>query len=297
MNRGIIYAVLAYVAWGLLPLYWKLFASLSSWEILGHRVLWSFVFVALLLLIGKRFRELMAVLRQKSTLFPVIWSSLLISANWLIFIWAVNNGHIVETSLGYYMNPIINVLLGVLFLKERLHPAQWLSIGLAFVGVLVLAVSYGAFPWISISLALSFGLYGLAKKRMKLDPMLSLGGETVVVLPLAVLYLSFIGVQGQTHVGALDAGRLILLLLSGAATAMPLFWFAQAAKRLTLSTVGFIQYIGPSISLVLGVLLFKEPFTPVHMVCFSLIWGALVLFTWSSFRGSRSVVRPIAREQ
>lgn len=285
MNAGIIYGLLAYLAWGLLPLFWKTFISVSSGEILGHRVVWSFVFVALLLLIGGRWKALKSAFSERKNVLPMIGCSLLISLNWLIYIWAVNHDRVVETSLGYYINPLISVLLGVCFLGERLRVVQWAAMALATAGVTVLTFSYGSVPWISLALALSFGVYGLVKKKMHLEPMVSLAGETVVVLPVAAVYLLVVGMTGQSTTSSLSAGYQLLLGLSGVATAMPLLWFAQAAQRLSLTTVGFLQYLAPTISLILGVALYDEPFTTVHLISFCLIWSALLLFTLSSLKG------------
>ncbi|MDO3676428.1 EamA family transporter RarD [Paenibacillus ehimensis] len=285
MNAGIIYGLLAYLAWGLLPLFWKTFISVSSGEILGHRVVWSFVFVALLLLIGGRWKALKSAFSERKNVLPMIGCSLLISLNWLIYIWAVNHDRVVETSLGYYINPLISVLLGVCFLGERLRVVQWAAMALATAGVTVLTFSYGSVPWISLALALSFGVYGLVKKKMHLEPMVSLAGETVVVLPVAAVYLLVVGMTGQSTTSSLSADYQLLLALSGVATAMPLLWFAQAAQRLSLTTVGFLQYLAPTISLILGVALYDEPFTTVHLISFCLIWSALLLFTLSSLKG------------
>lgn len=295
MNQGIVYALLAYITWGLLPLFWKIFASMSSWEILGHRVVWSFVFVALLLLVKKQWGAFRAVCRNKNNITPIVWCSLLISMNWLIFIWAVNHDHVVETSLGYYMNPLINVLLGVLFLKEKLGRSEWIAIALAAIGVIILTVSYGSIPWVSLSLALSFGLYGLVKKRMSMDPLFSLAGEVIVVLPIALIYLVYLGMNGSSTMGTLSTWQTILLLLMGVATCMPLFWFAQAARRLSLTTIGFVQYVAPTISLFIGVVLYNESFTSVHMVSFSFIWGALLLFTGSSLKRNANMLKANAK--
>ncbi|MCP3772922.1 EamA family transporter RarD [Paenibacillus sp. MZ04-78.2] len=285
MNAGIGYGLLAYLAWGLLPLFWKTFNSVSSGEILGHRVVWSFVFVALLLLIGGRWKALKSAFSERKNVLPMVVCSLLISLNWLIFIWAVNHDRVVETSLGYYINPLISVLLGICFLGERLRAVQWAAMAIATTGVAILTFSYGSVPWVSLVLALSFGVYGLVKKKMQLEPMISLGGETIVVLPVAAVYLLVVGMTGQSTTSSLSMGYQLLLALSGVATAMPLLWFAQAAQRLSLTTVGFLQYLAPTISLILGVALYDEPFTTVHLIGFCLIWSALLLFTLSSLKG------------
>ncbi|USG67485.1 EamA family transporter RarD [Brevibacillus ruminantium] len=287
MKQGVLYAVAAYLMWGTLPLYWKVFEKMGAWEILAHRIFWSAVFVVVLLYVTKKLKELKRAVTDKKTWVLLFLSSLIISGNWFIFIWAVNNGHVLETSLGYYMNPLISVLFGVLFLRERLRAGQWIAIALAGIGVAVMTINYGKMPWVAIMLALTFALYGLAKKTVRLDSMLSLAWETLFVAPIALAYLFTLQVNGQETVFSLEGWQIILLTLAGVATALPLYWFAQAAKILPLSTVGFIQYLSPTISLFIAVFLFHEPFTKTHWLSFGFIWSALIVFTLSSLR-SRS---------
>jgi chloramphenicol-sensitive protein RarD len=288
MKQGIIYAVFSYLAWGLLPLYWRLFTAMPAWEVLAHRIVWSFVFVAILVVFAKQWKKLKSVVSSRRSKIAVFLCSIFISVNWFIFIWAVNNNHVIETSLGYYMNPLISILLAVIFLKERLSTGQWLSIFLAGVGVLIMAVQYGQIPWVSIALAVSFSLYGLGKKTAKLDVLLGLTWETIIALPVSIAYLLFIQVQGTNTFSALPALTIILLLLSGPATALPLFWFAKATKMLPLSLVGFIQYIAPTTSLLLAIFIFHEPFTQVQLVSFSFIWLALIVYTFVTLGKSRA---------
>ncbi|RTE11579.1 EamA family transporter RarD [Paenibacillus whitsoniae] len=289
MKKGLIYAILAYIAWGLLPVYWKLFGSMLPGEILAHRVIWSFVFMTILLLAGKgQWKAFTQLLTVPRTLLVVATSSLLISANWLIFIWAVNNGHVIETSIGYYITPLFNIMLAVLFLREKPTGAQWVAVGLAAIGVAIATIDYGHFPWVSVSLAASFGLYSLVKKRVAYGASIGLAGETAVVLPLALIYVGYLYATHQATVGTLPAYKLILLLLAGAATAMPLLWFAKAAVRLPLSMLGFIQYIGPSITLLLSVFVFKEKFSPALLASFAFIWSALVVYALASIRTARA---------
>jgi len=295
MNQGFLYGVLAYLTWGLLPLYWKVFQEMPAGEILAHRIVWSFLFVGALLLISRRWKLMLSAVREKRKKWAMILCSLTISANWLIFIWAVNAGHVMETSLGYYINPLISVLFAVFFLKERLGAGQWLAIALAAVGVAIMTVQYGRVPWVALSLALSFAMYGLAKKAVSVDAMISLAWETVIVFPLSLLYLVFIHVQGTDTAFGLSGSMMLLLTLAGAATAMPLYWFAQATQRLPLSTVGFIQYIAPSTSLLLAVFVFHEPFTTIHLISFAFIWSALFVFTFASIR-QRHAAKPAAEE-
>lgn len=288
MKSGLINAILAYVMWGLLPLYWKLFESVPAGEILSHRIVWSFVFVAALVAYQKRWGEIGKLLANKAALTRLTICSLLITANWLIFIWAVNNGHVIETSLGYYLTPLLNVLLGVLFLREKPNRGQWLAVALAGTGVLLVAVDYGSFPWISITLAGTFGLYGLAKKKVKQEASIGLLTETTIVLPLALLYGGYLAAKHADTVWALPVSSVILLLLSGVATALPLLFFAKAASRLPLSTLGFVQYIAPTISLILSLLVFNETISPVLLISFSFIWIALVVYAVASINGARA---------
>lgn len=286
MSKGLGYALLAYLAWGFLPLYWKALDQVPAWQILGHRVVWSAVFVAILLAATRKFRAFATALKNKKTVFLVIASSLLISCNWLVFIWAVNNGHMVESSLGYYMNPLLNVLLGVLFLKEKLHAGQWAAIALATTGVVIVTVEHGRLPWISLVLAGSFALYGLLKKKTGLASTIGLAWETAFVTPIAAGYLLYVQNAGTSGTDALSTGGWILLLLAGAATVMPLYWFAQATRTLPLSTIGIIQYIAPTITLVIGVAIYKESFDAARLVSFGFIWCALLVYTISSYRFS-----------
>jgi len=287
MKKGIIYGFLAYLSWGLLPLYWRLFESMPAGEILAHRILWSFVFVAVLVTVAKRWKHLISVVKDRKSRVAVLLCSIFISCNWLIFIWAVNNGNVIETSLGYYMNPLISVVFAVVFLKEKLRAGQWAAIMIAGIGVLLMAVQYGHVPWIAIVLAVSFALYGLAKKVAQLDVLLGLTWETMIVVPIALIYMTFIYADGNAAVLSLSGGSIVLLLLSGAFTALPLFWFARAAERLPLSMVGFIQYIAPTTSLLLAIFVFGEAFTEGQLVSFSFIWFALIIYTFVSFRKTK----------
>jgi chloramphenicol-sensitive protein RarD len=290
MNQGVVYAAAAYLSWGLLPLYWKLFQQMAAWEILAHRIVWSVVFVGLLLVSTRRWRQMWGGVSRPKEKAAILLSSLFISGNWLIFIWAVNSGHVLETSLGYYINPLINVLFGVLFLKERMRLSQWAAIALAAVGVSIITVQYGRIPWVAITLALSFACYGLTKKVVKLDSMISLAWETLIVFPVSLLYLVVLHASGSDTASLLSGWQWALLTLSGVATALPLYWFAQATKTLPLSMVGFIQYLAPSTSLLLAIFVFGEPFTTTHFISFGCIWTALVVFTVGTLRKKPTVV-------
>jgi chloramphenicol-sensitive protein RarD len=284
MKQGIWYAVIAYAIWGILPLYWKIFEKVGAWEVLSHRVVWSLVFVGLIILFRRQGRGFFQSLDTTQKRWAILGSSLLISINWLIYIWAVNAGHVVEASLGYYMNPLVNVLLGVLFLGERLRKAQWVSIALALIAVLILTVSYGKFPWVSLSLALSFGLYGLSKKKVQLNTVYAMTWETLIIAPIALLYLIYIHMQGADTALSLPPTSIAWLVFSGICTAVPLFCFAEGAKRLPLSMLGLIQYIAPTIMFLLGVFLYREPFSMEQAVAFALIWFALIIFSSSQVK-------------
>ncbi|MDR6721679.1 chloramphenicol-sensitive protein RarD [Paenibacillus amylolyticus] len=287
MNNGLVNAIIAYIMWGILPLYWKLFNHVPAGEILSHRVVWSFVFMGILVAIQRRWGEMKRILANRTQLLALTASGLLIAANWLIFIWAVNNGHVVETSLGYYLNPLLNVLLAVMFLREKPNRGQWLAIAIAGAAVLIIAIDYGRFPWVAISLAVSFGLYGLAKKKIAQDASVGLLSETAVVLPIALGYWIYLGIVGKTTAWTLPTPMFLELLLSGVVTALPLLFFARAAARLSLSTLGFVQYIGPTIMLVLSVFVFKESVSPVLLVGFGFIWVALVVYATASIRATK----------
>ncbi|WNC12905.1 EamA family transporter RarD [Brevibacillus brevis] len=284
MKQGVLYGIVAYLAWGLLPVYWKLFQMMGAWEILAHRIVWSLLFVLMILACTRRLGHMLAAAPGIKLKGALLLCSLLISANWLLYIWAVNHDQVMETSLGYYMNPLISVLLGVVFLKEKMRLGQWVALLMAGAGVIYITVQYGRVPWIALSLALSFAFYGLAKKLVNLEAMIGLAWETVFVAPIALAYLLFLQTTGTETAFALEWWKIVLLMLAGVGTAMPLYWFAQATRRLPLSTLGFIQYLSPTIQLLSAVFLFGEPFTLTHLVSFSLIWGALIVFTVSSMR-------------
>lgn len=287
MNNGLVNAIIAYIMWGVLPLYWKLFNEVPAGEILSHRVVWSFVFMGVLVAIQRRWSDMKRIVTSRSLLLSLAASGLLIAANWLIFIWAVNNNHVVETSLGYYLNPLLNVLLAVVFLREKPNRGQWIAIAVAGAAVLIIAIDYGRFPWVAITLAASFGLYGLAKKKIVQDASVGLLSETAVVLPVALGYWVYLASTGKATAWTLPPSMFIELLLSGVVTALPLLFFARAAARMPLSTLGFVQYIGPTIMLLLSVFVFKESVSSVLLIGFALIWTALVIYAAASVRGTK----------
>jgi chloramphenicol-sensitive protein RarD len=282
---GVWYAVAAYTLWGFLPLYWKLIDQVPASEILAHRVVWSFVFVSLILAVTSKWKafkdECKSIFLKRTHLLSLIASSFFISANWFIYIWAVNTGQFIETSLGYYINPLLSVLLGVIVLKERLTYWQTISFVLATIGVSIITFQYGQVPWIALGLALTFGLYGLTKKIANLNSLIGLTFETLFVLPIALIYISSLQLAGTGSLGIISLDVTLLLMGAGAATALPLLFFAQGARRIPLSMIGFLQYIAPSIILLLGIFVFKEPFTTVHLISFVFIWSSLTLYSLS----------------
>lgn len=274
----------AYFLWGVLPVYWKLITGASAGEVLANRVLWSFVFMIIVLLVTRNITRLKLDLKElwssKKRLGIIIAASVVVTINWYTFIWAVGHGHVVQSSLGYYINPLVSVLLGIFFLKEKLSLWQMVSCGVALIGVLIMAFHTGTFPWISLVLALSFGLYGLLKKTVHLPALTGLTIETSVMTPVALLYLIFF------DTGAVDrlisgTGQGMLLLGTGIITAIPLLLFAAGANRISLSMVGFLQYVSPTLMLFLGVLVYNEPFNHRDLIAFVLIWVSLILFTFS----------------
>lgn len=283
-RAGVWYAIAAFAAWGVLPAYWKALKQVPATEILAHRIIWSLVFVAALLGATRRWGELKQVARDGKKRLYLLATSLLIGANWLIYIWAVNADHIVESSMGYYITPLLNVLLGLAFLRERLNGRQILVLTLAAAGVLIRTVQYGSIPWISLGLALTFSLYGLLKKIADIDGIIGLLAETAVLAPIALGYVLFRQVQGTGALGTSPIVITILLVSAGAVTSIPLLLFAEGARRVPLATIGFAQYLSPSLSLLLGVLVYREAFSGMHALSFGLIWCALTVYSLSNAR-------------
>jgi chloramphenicol-sensitive protein RarD len=293
---GIVCATIAFSAWGVLPFYWKALHEVPAVEILAHRILWSFVFIFLVLAIRKRIkpRELLKNTRSRNSL---IVTSLLIGLNWLTCVYAVNSDRIVEASMGYYINPLFSVFLGIVILKERLNLVQLSAFVLACIGVLYLTLEYGRFPWIAVLLAGAFGLYGLFKKTSNLESLPSLLIETMFLAPLAIGIILY---QALVTKGALfNSSPIIdfLLIFAGVVTTLPLYWFAQGAKRIPLSSVGFLQYIAPTLMLLIGVFLYRETFTVAHAISFGFIWIALTMYSLTLMRTSRSSGRVTKMER
>lgn len=276
---GVVFAGGAFVIWGLTPIYWKLLNQVPAAELLAHRVAWALVFVAVWMTIRRRWPELSGAVQRPRTVMALMASTVLVTVNWGLFIYAVVTDRILSTSLGYFINPLVNVLLGFLVLRERLNPRQWVAIALAAAGVAVLTARVGHLPWISLALAVTFGLYGLVRKVVDADAVVGLTFETAMVTPVAVGFLVVLerrGVGAFGHQGlAVDA----LLVAAGAITAIPLILFTLGVRRLRLATVGLLQYIAPSLTFTLAVFFYGEPFTTAHGVAFGLIWTALALYT------------------
>ena len=279
MNRGVVYALGAYTVWGVLPVFWKALQTVPAGEILSQRVAWSLFFMAGLLTLRRDWGALKSVLKDRATLLTVLVATALLAVNWLTYIWGVNAGYVVEASLGYFINPLVNVVLGVLFLREKLRLAQWLPVGLAILGVVYLTLSYGELPWIALVLAFTFAFYGLIKKTLRLGPFHSFTLEVGGMALPALAYLLYLERAGQGAFGHQGGTTTALLALTGVVTALPLLWFATAARRIPFSTLGLLQYVTPTLQFLLGVLVYGEPFTPARMVGFALIWAALLLYS------------------
>lgn len=287
MNVGIILGIITYLLWGFLPIYWKLLQHVPPDQILAHRIIWSFLMLGFVILVRRQGKTFWEKISNRKVMLVFLAAAALIGTNWLVYIWAVNAGFIVETSLGYFINPLVNVLLGVLILKEQIRPLQWLPIGLAAIGVLYLTVTYGSLPWISLVLAFSFGFYGLVKKTTSLQPVEGLTLETGILLLPALGWMLLVN-HNQTGVFLHTTLQTDLLLVgAGLATIIPLLLFASAVKQIPLSLIGILQYIAPTIQFLLGILVYSEPFSTSQLIGFSIIWGALIIFTTESWLHAR----------
>lgn len=293
MHQGLWYAIGAYVVWGVLPVYWKALQHVPAVQLVSHRIVWSCVLLCGMLLLAHQWREFRTAISS-----PRVWgiyfiAALLIGLNWYVYVWAVNAGFIIETSLGYFINPLLSVALGVIFLRERLRPWQWMPVGLAAVGVLYLTFIYGALPWIALLLAFFFGVYGLIKKAAPLNAFHGLTLETMILLPIALGYLFLVERAGEGAFLHLGWRSDILIMGAGLATTVPMLLFASAARRIPLALVGVLQYIAPTLQFLIGVCVYKEAFDSSRLIGFSIIWTALLLFgiegAWMR-RVSRSAV-------
>lgn len=285
-RTGVLYGVGAYVWWGMVPIYFKAIAHVQPLEVLTHRIVWSVLLLFGMIKLSGRMANVMRILRDRQTMLLLTGSTLLLACNWLTFIYAVISEQILQASLGYFINPLVNIALGYLVLGERMRRPQLISVSLATLGVGYLTYVGGVFPWISLAVAFSFGFYGLLRKIARADALVGLTVETTLLTPAAIAYFAFLSAKGTAAFG--EGWKIsFLLFLGGAITTIPLLWFANAARRLRLSTVGILQYIAPSMQFLLAVLFYGEPFEDHHVVSFSLIWSALLLYSADAYHGMR----------
>jgi chloramphenicol-sensitive protein RarD len=288
MKRGMWYAVGAYSCWGILPVYWKWLHHVPALQLLSHRILWSLLALVVVILMTRRWKEFCAAAFKPKVLRVYIVAAVLIGINWLTYVWAVNTGHIIETSLGYFINPLLSVLMGVIFLREHLRRWQWIPIGMAAAGVLYLTFAFGSLPWIALTLACTFGTYGLVKKLAPLGSLYGLTLETGILMAPAICFLLYSDTIGSGVF--LHSGSLVNVLLAGAGvvTTIPLLMFASAARRIPLSHMGILQYIAPTLQFIVGVAIYSEPFTPAQFIGYSIVWIALILFVIEGYAAYRS---------
>ncbi len=298
-TAGILFGIGAYGLWGLLPLYFFVLAPAGAVEIVANRVVWSLIFCTLLITVTRSWRVLGAAFRNRTVIGPLSIAAALIAVNWLTYTYGVTTGQAVEASLGYFINPLVSVLLGVFVLKEKLRPLQWAAVGIGFVAVGVLTVSYGKLPWIALTLALSFGLYGFVKKRVgpRADAITSLTVETIVLAPVAAATMIFLAVSGAASLASNGAGHFWLLVASGVITAVPLLFFGASARRLPMTTIGLLQYFAPVLQFIVALVVFKEAMTPDRWAGFGVVWLALLVLTVDMLLTARknSVTRKLAR--
>lgn len=278
MNTGIWLALGAYLLWGLFPIYWKLLKAIPSDQLVGHRVIWSFVFMLIILLVTRQFTGLRQALRKPKVIRTYLIASALIGTNWLVYVWGVNAGYIVETSLGYFINPLVSVILGVVILREKIRPWQWLPVGLAAVGVIYLTVSYGQLPWIALALAGTFAIYGLVKKTAPLGAVYGMSLETGFLFLPALGWLLYSGAGGNGAFAVSDLRGDLMLLGSGIVTAVPLLLFSSAAQKIPLSMIGILQYLAPTMQLLIGILIYGESFPQQKLIGYGLVWVALFIY-------------------
>lgn len=294
MNKGILYGIGAYVLWGFFPIYWKFLHQVPALQIIGHRIGWSFIALIIFILATKQWQNFRAAAFNAKMIGMYAVAGILLSINWLIYVWGVNAGFIVETSLGYFINPLLSILMGVIFLRERLRLAQWMPVILAALGVAYLTFVYGRPPWIALSLAFSFGFYGLVKKLAPLGSLYGLTLETAIVFPLALIYLAFVQMNGTGVFLHNNAQVNFLLVGAGIVTTIPLLMFASAAKQIPLTMIGILQYIAPTLQFLIGIFIYKEPFDRAHLIGFGIVWVALIIFLVENFIGYRMPATPIA---
>ena len=293
-RRGLILGALAYTLWGTFPLYWTLLEPGGAVEILAHRIVWSLLTMVLILVLWHRVDQLKALLRDRRKLLLISGAAVVISVNWGGYIWGVNNGRVVETSLGYFINPLVTVLMGVLVLGERLRRLQWVAMGMAFVAVVVLAIDYGRPPWVALVLAFSFGTYGLLKKQAGVGAVESITLETLVLAPVAMAYVGFLVATSSSNFGSHGLGHALLFTTTGIITAIPLMLFGAAAIRVSMVSLGLLQYLAPTIQFALGILVFEEAMPASRWIGFGLVWVALVMFTVEALNHRRRQLRLVA---
>ncbi|MDF9814980.1 EamA family transporter RarD [Streptomyces sp. SPB162] len=294
-RAGLAYGFAAYGLWGAFPLFWPLLQPAGALEILAHRMVWSLAVVAVILLVMRRWAWIPELLRQPKRLGLLAVAAAVVSVNWGLYIWGVNSGHVVETSLGYFINPLVTIAIGVLVLRERLRPLQWTAVGIGVAAVLVLAIGYGRLPWIALTLAFSFATYGYIKKKVGMGGLESLAAETSVQFLPALGYLIFLGARGDATFTADGPGHATLLMMCGLVTAGPLVAFGAAAIRLPLSTIGLLQYLAPVFQFLLGLVYFHEAMPPERWAGFGLVWAALALLTWDALHNAHRT-RTAARD-
>ncbi len=287
IDRGVLYGASAYVTWGIIPIFWKFLGHVGAVEIVAHRIVWTLIFAIAALAAWERLPKLWSALRNPRVVMALVVSAVLIAVNWGLFIWAVTADRIIDTSLGYYINPLVSFLLGVAWLGERLTKLQMVAIGLAVLGVINQTVAIGYLPWISLALAVSFGIYGLIRKTVAVESLEGLTIEAIILAPVSLGYIVYMVASGQGAFFHVSLSTDLLLILAGPLTAIPLLLFAAGARLVRLSTMGFLQYLAPSISLLIAVFVYHEPFTQAHAVTFALIWSALALVTWEALQRER----------
>ncbi|MFC5285581.1 EamA family transporter RarD [Actinokineospora guangxiensis] len=291
-ENGFLAGLGAYVAWGFFPLYWPLLTPSEPVEVLAHRVLWSLVSVAALLVAVRKWAALRAVLRDGRTMGLIGVGAVVIGVNWILFIWGVNNGHVVEVSLGYFINPLVTILIGVLLLGERLRRVQWAALVVAFAAVVQLTIDYGDLPWLALALAGTFATYGLMKKKANIGAVEGLAMETALLVPLAGGYLVFLAGSGTATFGAHGWGHAVLLATTGLVTVIPLLLFGAAATRVPMATLGLLQYVTPTLQFLIGLLVFREEMTTARWIGFAMVWAALLLITTETLVHRRRALTP-----
>ncbi|MET1132801.1 MAG: EamA family transporter RarD [Aeromicrobium sp.] len=290
-KAGLIYGTAAYLCWGFFPLYWPLLDPASAIEVLAHRVVWTLVFCVGLLTLTRKWGAYRSILGQRRLMVPLAMASVVITVNWGAFIWGVTNGHVIETSLGYFINPLMTVLLGVFLLGENLRRLQWVAVGLGILAVVVLTVDYGRPPWVALVLATSFATYGFLKKRANLGTIEALSVETTILTPFAIAYLVFLGMSGTMAFGHEGTLNTVLLMGTGVVTGIPLLLFGAAATRLTMTTIGILQYLGPILQFIFGLTIFGEEMSTARWIGFVIVWAALVIFTFDAMSTRRRAKR------